>query len=129
MLKEELWSGGGGGWWRAKLEPGWSAVQEMYENSETALICAAVVTEELKVEVGRQQGAAPRPFLFVTVMDSLADVLRQESPQTTMSTYDTVICCERRWRKIQRGLGKDRSQGELTRRIEKDRRHVGLRGT
>lgn len=101
----------------------------MNENYETAVSCAAGATEELKVEVGRHQGAALRPFLFVTVMDSLADVLGQESPQTMMFTYDTVICCERRWRIIYRGLGKDRNQGELTRRIEKDRRHVGMRGT
>ena len=39
-------------------------VQDMYENCMTVVRCAVGVTEELKVEVGRHQGSALRPFLF-----------------------------------------------------------------
>lgn len=113
---------------RDTLQPDWSAaVQEMPHHCETAARCAAGVTEEFKVQVGRHRGSALSAFLFVTVMDSRAHLLGQESPQTMMFTYDTVICCESSWRKIYRGLGKDRTQGELTRRTQRDRRRVGMR--
>ena len=71
-------------------------VQDMYENSMTAVRCAVGVTDSFKVKVGLHQGSALSPFLFALVMDRLTDEVRQESPWTMMFADDIVICSESR---------------------------------
>ncbi|KAI5615444.1 hypothetical protein C0J50_0125 [Silurus asotus] len=66
-------------------------VQDMYEDSVTAVKCAVGTTDWFKVKVGLYQGSALSPFLFAVVMDRLTDGVRQESPWTTMFADDTVI--------------------------------------
>ena len=48
-------------------------VQDMYENTVTAVRCSAGLTDSLKVKVGLHQGSALSPFLFAIVMDKLTD--------------------------------------------------------
>ena len=64
----------------------------MYEDSVTAVRCAAGVTEGFKVGVGLHQGSALSPFLFAIVMDRLTDEVRREAPWTMMFADDIVIC-------------------------------------
>ncbi|XP_060776632.1 uncharacterized protein LOC132886093, partial [Neoarius graeffei] len=78
-------------------------VQDMYENSETAVRCAVGTTEWFKVKVGLHQGSALSPFLFAIVMDSLMDEVRQESPWNMMFADDIVICGESR-KEVELGL-------------------------
>ena len=55
-------------------------VQDMHQNSVTAVRFSARLTDSFKVNVALHQGSAPRPFLFAIVMDRLTYVIRQESP-------------------------------------------------
>ena len=71
-------------------------VQDMYEDSVTAVKCAVGMTDWFKVKVGLHQGSALSPFLFAVVMDRLTDEVRQESPWTMMFADDIVICGESR---------------------------------
>ncbi|KAI5090485.1 hypothetical protein C0J45_19346 [Silurus meridionalis] len=50
-------------------------VQDMHEDSVTAVMCAVGTTDWFKVEAGPHQGSALSPFLFTVVMDEV----RQES--------------------------------------------------
>ena len=67
-------------------------VKDMYDNSETAVRCAAGTTMGFKVEVGLHQGSALSPFLFALLMDRLTDEIRQESPGIMLFADDIVIC-------------------------------------
>ncbi|KAI5629718.1 hypothetical protein C0J50_2219 [Silurus asotus] len=69
-------------------------VQDMNEDSVTAVKCAVGTTDWFKLEVGLHQGSALSPFLFAVVMDRLTDEVRQESPWTTLFVDDIVICGE-----------------------------------
>ncbi|KAI5095823.1 hypothetical protein C0J45_14253 [Silurus meridionalis] len=89
-------------------------VQDMYEDSVTAVKCAVGTTDWFKVKVGLHQGSAQSPFLFAVVMDRLTDEVRQESPRTMMFADDIVICGEsseqvekslERWRYMLEGRG------------------------
>ncbi|KAI5089887.1 hypothetical protein C0J45_20022 [Silurus meridionalis] len=71
-------------------------VQDMYEDSVTAVKCAVGTTDWFRVKVGLHQGSALSPFLFAVVMDRLTDEVRQESPWTMMFADDIVICGESR---------------------------------
>ncbi|KAF7708178.1 hypothetical protein HF521_017235, partial [Silurus meridionalis] len=98
-------------------------VQDMYEDSVTAVKCAVGTTDWFKVKVGLHQGSALSPFLFAVVMDRLTDKFRQESPWTMMFVDDIVICGEsseqvekslERWRYMleRRGMKVSRSKTE-----------------
>ncbi|KAI5089397.1 hypothetical protein C0J45_20805 [Silurus meridionalis] len=67
-------------------------VQDMYEDSVTAVKCAVGTTDWFKVEVGLHQGLALSPFLFAVVMDRLTDKVRQE-PSWTMMFADYIVIC------------------------------------
>ncbi|KAI5102778.1 hypothetical protein C0J45_8130 [Silurus meridionalis] len=69
-------------------------VQDMYEDSVTAVKCAVGTTDWFRVKVGLHQESALSPFLFAVVMDRLKDEVRQESPWTMMFADDIVICGE-----------------------------------
>ncbi|KAF7705610.1 hypothetical protein C0J45_7134 [Silurus meridionalis] len=71
-------------------------VQDMYEDSVTAVKCAVGTADWFRVKVGLHQGLALSPFLFAVVMDRLTDEVRQESPWTMMFGDDIVICGESR---------------------------------
>ena len=71
-------------------------VQDMYENSTTAVRCSVGLSESFRVKVGLHQGSALSPFLFAMVMDRLTDEIREESPWTMMFADDIVICSETR---------------------------------
>ena len=71
-------------------------VQDMYEDSITAVKCAMGLTEGFNVKVGLHQGSALSPFLFAIVIDRLTDTVREESPWTMMFADDIVICSENR---------------------------------
>ena len=62
-------------------------VQNMYEESTTALSCAAGVTEWFEANVGLHQGSALSPCLF-------ADEIRQEAKWTILFADDIVITSE-----------------------------------
>ncbi|KAI5099850.1 ubiquitin-fold modifier 1 precursor [Silurus meridionalis] len=71
-------------------------VQDMYEDSVTAIKCAVGTTDWFKVEVGLHQASALSPFLFAVLMDKLMDEVREKSPWTMMLADDIVICGESR---------------------------------
>ena len=48
-------------------------VQDMYDDSITAVRCAVGVTEGFEVKVGLHQGSALSPCLFAMVMDRMTD--------------------------------------------------------
>ncbi|KAI5618829.1 presenilin-1, partial [Silurus asotus] len=52
-------------------------VQDMHEDSVTAVNCTVGSTDWFKVKVGLHQGSALNPFLFAVVMDRLTDKVRQ----------------------------------------------------
>ena len=54
-------------------------VQNMYDDSITAVWCAVGVTEGFEVKVGLHQGSALRPCLFAMVMDRMTDDIREEA--------------------------------------------------
>ncbi|KAI5107651.1 hypothetical protein C0J45_1245 [Silurus meridionalis] len=53
-------------------------VQDMYEDSVTAVMCAVGTTDWFKVEVELHQRSALSSFLFAVVMDRLTEEVRQE---------------------------------------------------
>ncbi|KAF7704748.1 hypothetical protein HF521_021820, partial [Silurus meridionalis] len=67
-------------------------VQDMYEDSVTAVKCTVGKTDWFRVKVGLHQGSALSPFLFAVVRDRLTDEVRQESPWAMMFADDM------RWR-------------------------------
>ena len=69
-------------------------VQDMYDDSTTAVRCAVGVTEGFEVKVGLHQGSALSPCLFAMVMDRMTDEIREEAPWTMMFADDIVICSE-----------------------------------
>ena len=69
-------------------------VQDMDDDSTTAVSCAVGVTEEFDVKVGLHQGSALSPCLFPMVMDRMTDDIREEAPWTMMFADDIVICSE-----------------------------------
>ena len=69
-------------------------VQDMYDDSITAVRCAVGVTEGFDVKVGLHQGSALSPCLFAMVMDRMTDDIREEAPWTMMFADDIVICSE-----------------------------------
>ena len=71
-------------------------VQDMYENSVTAVRCSAGLTDSFKVKEGLHQGSAPSPFWFAILMDRLTGEIRQEFPWTTTFADDIVSCVESR---------------------------------
>ena len=69
-------------------------VQDMYDDSTTAVRCAVGVPEGFEVKVGLHQGSALSPCLFAMVMDRMTDDIREEAPWTMMFADDIVICSE-----------------------------------
>ena len=63
-------------------------VQDMYDDSITAVRCAVGVTEGFEVKVGLHQGSALSPCLFAMVMDRMTDDIREEAPWTMMFADD-----------------------------------------
>ena len=48
-------------------------LQDMYDDSTTAVMCAVGVTEGFEVKVGLHQGSALSPCLFAMVMNRVTD--------------------------------------------------------
>ena len=71
-------------------------LQDMYEESETVVMCAVGTTESFKVKVGLHQESALSPFLFAVIMDRITDEVRREPPWTMLFADDIVICKETR---------------------------------
>ncbi len=71
-------------------------LQDMYEDSVTAVGCTVGMTDWFKVKVRLHQGSALSPFLFAMVMDRLTDGIREEPPWTMMFLDDIVMCSESR---------------------------------
>ena len=69
-------------------------VQDMYDDSTTALMCAVGVKEGFEVKVRLHQGSALNPCLFAMVMDMMTDEIREEAPRTMMSADVFVTCSE-----------------------------------
>ena len=69
-------------------------VEDIYDDSITAVRCAVGVTEGFEVKVGLHQGSALSHCLFVMVMDRMTDDIREEAPWTMMFADDIVICSE-----------------------------------
>ena len=69
-------------------------VQDMYDDSITAVRCAIGVTEGFEVKARLHQGSALSPCLFALVMDRMTDDIREEAPLTMMFADDIVICGE-----------------------------------
>ena len=69
-------------------------VQDMYDGSTTAVMCAVGVTEGFVLKVGLHQGSSLSPCLFAMVMDRMTDEIREEAPWTMMFADDIAICGE-----------------------------------
>ena len=96
-----------------------SIVQDMYDDSTTAVRCVVGVTEGFEVKVGLHQGSALSRCLFAMVMDRMTNDIREEAPWTMMFAFDMAICCESKehveeklesWIKIVFGEKRDESQ-------------------
>ena len=62
-------------------------VQDMYDDSTTAVRCAVGVTDGFEVKVGLHQGSALSPCLFAMVMDRMTNEIREEAPWTMMFAF------------------------------------------
>ena len=71
-------------------------LQDMYEGSETVVRYAVGTIKNFKVKVGLHQGSTLSLFLFVVIMDRLADEVKREPPWTMLFADDIVICKETR---------------------------------
>ncbi|KAI2660071.1 hypothetical protein H4Q32_022673 [Labeo rohita] len=71
-------------------------MQDMYEDSVTAVRCAAGMTDWFKVKVGLHQESALSSLFFAMVMDRLMNRIREEPPWIRMFADDIVICSESR---------------------------------
>ena len=71
-------------------------VQDMYDDSITAVRCAVLVTEGFEVKVGLHPGSALSPCLFAMMIDRMTDDIREDAPWTMMFADDIVICSESR---------------------------------
>ena len=71
-------------------------VQDMYENSRTAVRSAVGLTDWFEVKVGLHQGSALSPFLFAIVMDKLTEEVRREQPWNMLFADDIALCSETR---------------------------------
>ena len=60
-------------------------VQDMYDDSTTAVRCAVGVTEGFEVKVGLHQGSALSTCLFAMVMDRMTDDIIEEAPCLQMT--------------------------------------------
>ncbi|KAI5103677.1 GTPase IMAP family member 4-like [Silurus meridionalis] len=93
-------------------------VQDMYEDSVTAVKCAVGTTDWFKVKVGLHQGSALSPFLFAVVMDRLTDKRRD------------MGYIGRRMLRIQETPGR-RKRGRPRRRfmdvVREDMQHIDIR--
>ena len=65
-------------------------VEDMYDDSTTAVRCAVGVTERFDVKVGLNQGSALSPCLFAMVMNRMTDEIRKEAPWSMMFSDDIV---------------------------------------
>ena len=87
-------------------------IQDMYDDSLTAVRTAVGTTEEFSVKVGLHQGSALSPFLFAVVMDRLTESIRETSPWNMMFADDIVLCSEST-EAVQRSLEKWRHALEI----------------
>ena len=69
-------------------------VQDMYDDSTTAVRCAVGETEGFDVKVGLHQGSALSHCLLAMVIDRMTDDIKEEAPRAMMFADDIVICSE-----------------------------------
>jgi len=69
-------------------------VQDMYNDSSTAVRCVNSLSESFAVSVGVHQGSALSPLLFAIVMDCLTKDIHHETPWDMMFADDIVLCTE-----------------------------------
>ena len=69
-------------------------VQNVYDDSTTAVRCAVGVPEGFEVKVGLHQGSALSPCLFAMVMDRMTYDIREEAPWIMMFADVIMICRE-----------------------------------
>ena len=90
-------------------------VEDMYDDSITAVRCAVAVTDGYELKVELHQGSALSPCLFSMVMDWMTDDIREEAPWTMMFADDIVICSESKERveeKLERCFGEKRNESQ-----------------
>ena len=78
-------------------------VQDIYEGSETVVMCAVGTTESFKVKVGLHQESALSPFLFAVIMDRIMDEVWRK-PLWTMLFADDIVICEETRKEVERRL-------------------------
>ena len=112
----------------------------MYDGATTTVRSAAGFTEELKVEVGLQQGSALSPFLFAIIMNKLTENIRKDASCDMLFADDIMLSRKNHrdlendlelWRNApkRRGLKVSRSETKyLKAGSADDREELKLRG-
>ena len=67
-------------------------VQDMHRGCKTAVRSAAGESNSFEVEVGRHQGSALSPYLFLLLMDVLTEDVRKDVHGSMMFADDIVLC-------------------------------------
>ena len=82
-------------WWvlrRRKVPEGVVAVlQDMYKGTKTLVRTQCGDSAEFEVKVGVHQGSALSPFLFITVMDVLTEMIEGQPPWTMLFADDLLL--------------------------------------
>lgn len=69
-------------------------VQDMFEDSVTAIRSTLGVTYRFEAKVGLQQGSVLSHFLFAMVMGRLREEIRPEASRSMLFDDDIVLCSE-----------------------------------
>ena len=64
----------------------------MYRGCQAKMRSAAGESDSFKVDMGLHQGSALSPYLFIMVMDVMAEGVRKEVPESMMFADDIVLC-------------------------------------
>ena len=87
-------------------------VKATYENARTRVRTAEGNTEEFNIKVGLHQGSALSPFLFIVVLDVIAEEWRGELPWEILFADDLALIAEteeelqEKWLKWQQGMAR-----------------------
>ena len=69
-------------------------------------------TEAVRIEVGLHQGSALSPFLFIVIMDTITEEIKEAPPSRAMLFADDLVLCDKQSQGVEERLGKWRDHLE-----------------